>query len=100
MRITTKLHQAVEMSIALFPHKGQYLERQMFVIGELTRPTKEQMKEISIHLKAMSMLSSNQGTDSSLQEKHQFEIVERYHMNEIRQIHEGYFWTIKIQSNG
>jgi len=96
-----KFHLIVEKAIAI----TRVREARCVVVSEqiiwelYPKPTPAQMELISIHLKAIAMIRSHQGSDSTLEEKHQFLTVERYHHWEIKIINEGYYQTIKIQSH-
>lgn len=93
-----KLHILVEQSRALWPYKNNYIKRRIYVESQLIKPTASEQEKIDIHLEAISMLRSNQGIDSTKLEKYQFIGIERYHLEKIKQIHEGYYWSIDIQS--
>jgi hypothetical protein len=105
MRVTNKehskkLHRLVLQSMAVWPHKNAKIKRRLYVEMELApKPSREQQEQIDIHLKAMSMLRSNQGTDSTSLERYHYLNIERYHMEEIKQIHEDYYWSINIQTD-
>ena len=94
-----KFSRLVKQAKALYPYKNQGNDRYLYLCKELTpQPTPEEKEKIDVHLEAISMLRSNQGIDSTPEERNQYLGVERYHMQKIRQIHEAFYWSVVIQS--
>lgn len=92
-----KLNRLVAQAWELYPYKNEIYKRGLYVSKELTpRPNKTQQKQIDVHLKALTVINSYKGIDSTPDELRVFEILDRYHMQEIKQIHNGYYWSIKL----
>jgi hypothetical protein len=94
-----KFHKLVENAKAFTKVKiGRYVLIAEWIIWEIyDKPTEREMELINIHLEAMAMLRSNQGIDSTDQERYQYMRLENYHYEKIGDINPGYYNTIKIQ---
>lgn len=63
------------------------------------KPSPQQMDLISDHLRAIRVATTKLGSDASDEDKRNFRRIELEHMEEIKLIHEGYWYSIQIQSD-
>lgn len=96
--MTNKLHNAVQRAQKLYPHENQLWKRQIVVDSMITpKPSDEVQEKIDFHLRALSALESNQGIDSTPHERLTYYKSRAWHMEAIKDLHEPYYMSIKIQ---
>jgi hypothetical protein len=97
----SKLTRAEANKIAekKFPHPTEEWKRKIWVKKILTEQemTAQQLMDIHVILENMASLTSNQGTDSTPEEKKQFKKDYKELVDQIKEISPDYYKTIKCQ---
>jgi len=93
-----KFHNAVQKAKASYKYNNQFWLRQLFVQCEL-KPfiNAEIMIEINFHLKCMSSLNSDIGTDTLEDEQEIHDLRIDWHMRKIQGLSPEYYLMIKCQ---
>lgn len=60
-------------------------------------PSEEEMEKIEIYLEMQRIMSGMRGIDTTKDEKRVMNYLDKVCMEKIKEIHEGYYYSIKIQ---
>lgn len=94
---STKFHRIVEQAKARYPYKNLIIERYIYVVSEISRPTKDQQIEIDKLLQEMAEKNSTLGIDSTPEERFEVKKYCKIRMMRIKLINPLYYSTLICQ---